>query len=278
LDAALAANPLAVVVANPTALHLPVAIAAAGAGCHLLVEKPLAHAMERVDELAAVVRARSLIAAVGFQFRFHPTLRVVRGWIADRAIGHVTSVRAHWGEYLPDWHPGENHLRGYSARRDLGGGVILTLSHPFDYLRWLLGEITSVAAAAARMPGLTVDVEDTAHVLVRFESGALGVVSLDYVQRPPAHTLQIVGSMGTVRWDARTGFAYLHDARTGKTTISAPPAAFERNSMFLDEMRHFLACIDGREPPECTLDDGVRALHIALAARDAAETGRWIDV
>jgi predicted dehydrogenase len=188
----------------------------------------------------------------------------------------VALARAHWGEYLPDWHPGEDYRQSYSARRDLGGGALLTLCHPFDYLRFLLGEAASVQAMAGKRSGLDLDVEDVAHVLVRFASGALASVSLDYVTRPARHGLEIVGQKGLIHWSGTDGIARLFTR--GRARRAPPPAGFTRNSMFMAEMRHFLRCLRGEETALCTLEEGERALRIALAARRSAETGRLVHV
>jgi predicted dehydrogenase len=105
IEAALAHRPEAVIVSNPTALHLDVAIPAARAGCHLFLEKPLSHSLARLDELQDAIADGGGRVLVGFQFRYHPGLQQVKTWLAQGAIGRPLSVRAHWGEYLPGWHP-----------------------------------------------------------------------------------------------------------------------------------------------------------------------------
>lgn len=275
LASLLAQRPRAVLVCNPTALHVPTALAAARAGAHLFLEKPVSHDLEGVAELRAEVEARGLVVLVGFQYRFHPGLRKVHEWLRGGALGTVVSARACWGEHLPSWHPGEDYRIGYSARRDLGGGAILTLCHPFDYLRWLLGEVAAVSAEVAQRSGLELDVEDVALVLLRFASGALGMVSLDYVQRPRRHELEIVGTRGTVRWSEAEGSVELRRQGAARLLFRTP-VGFSRNTMFRDEMRHFLACLEGKERPQCPLADGIAALRIAVAARRASESGRSV--
>jgi hypothetical protein len=93
-------------------------------------------ASRRARAAAARGGARVL---VGFQFRLPPHAAPGAELLADGAIGQPLAARAHWGEYLPNWHPWEDYRQGYAARADLGGGVILTLSHPFDYLRMAAG-------------------------------------------------------------------------------------------------------------------------------------------
>jgi predicted dehydrogenase len=271
LAAALAHKPDAVIVANPTALHLKVAIPAARAGCHILLEKPISHSLDGVADLRAAAKASGSRILVGFQLRFHPTLQQAAQLLADGSLGRPLSARAHWGEYLPDWHPYEDYRSGYSARADLGGGVVLTLSHPFDYLRWLLGEVNSVWASLARTGELEISVEEQAEIGLTFAGGALASVHLDYLQRPATHSLEIVCSQGRLHWDAATGILRQINL-DGAEKEYAPPAGFERNDLFLAQTRHFLDVVGGAEPA-CTLEDGQRALEIALAAHRSNETG-----
>jgi predicted dehydrogenase len=280
LQAALTHRPDAMIVSNPTALHLEVAIPAAQAGCHILMEKPVSHSLARVDELTAALKRGGGNCLVGFQFRFHPGLRQVKAWLDAGLIGTPLSARAHWGEYLPGWHPWEDYSQGYAARPELGGGVVLTLSHPLDYLRWLLGEVDSLWAFTSNK-GLNLAVEDTAEIGLRFTSGCLGSLHLDYNQRPPSHTLEITGTQGRILWDNTDGAARLcrveNNEAPGKPFrrddwyVATPPDGFERNWLFMDELRHFLAVMRGEVQPLCTLQDGVEALRLSLGVINAAE-------
>lgn len=279
LEAALAHRPDAVIIANPTALHLDVAIPAAEAGCAILLEKPVAGAWEPAAHFAEVARQMKARVQVGFQFRFHPTLRRAAALLAGGAIGQPVAARAHWGEYLPNWHPWEDFHQSYAARPDLGGGVILTLSHPFDYLRMLLGEVESVWAVTTGQSGLGLQVEDTAEIVLRFGSsdgapGAIASVHLDYLQQPSTHNLEIIGTAGTLRWNNADGSLALFRAGGQDWQVEMPPDGFERNWLFMEEMRNFLAAARGEAEPACMLTDGLRALQIALAARDSASDGQ----
>ena len=270
LAAALAHKPDAAIIANPTALHLAVAIPAAQAGCHILMEKPISHTLEGVDELAAALQRGGGQCLVGFQFRYHPGLHQAKAWLDAGLIGKPLSTRAHWGEYLPGWHPWEDYTQGYAARPELGGGVVLTLSHPLDYLRWLLGDMDSLWAFTSNH-GLGMPVEDTAEIGLRFTSGCLGSLHLDYNQRPPSHTLEITGTQGRILWDNADGAARLYQADSSKDwLIASPPPGFERNWLFMDEMHHFLMVIRGESAPMCTLQDGIQALKLVLAAQRCA--------
>lgn len=122
LRAALAHRPDAVIISNPTALHLDVAIPAAESGAHLFIEKPISHSLRRIPDLERALSHGGGQALTGFQFRWHPTLKLARQILDDGVIGNVVSVRANWGEYMPGWHPWEDYRKSYSARPELGGG------------------------------------------------------------------------------------------------------------------------------------------------------------
>jgi predicted dehydrogenase len=268
---ALAHKPDAVIVANPTALHLDAAIPAAEAGCHLFMEKPISHNLEGLDQLKQALNENGGKAFVGFQFRFHPGLRKINDLLSDGAVGQPISARAHWGEYLPDWHPWEDYRNSYSARADLGGGVVLTLCHPLDYMRWLLGEVESLWALTHQLSELEMDVEGVAEIGLRFAGGTLGSVHVNYGQRPPVHHLEVVGSKGTLRWDNADGEAHLYSGKADCWETFAPPEDFERNDLFLAEMKHFIDVAKGKTEPLCTLQDGVRVLEIVEAVHAANE-------
>ena len=149
---------------------MDVAIPAARAGCHLLIEKPLADDLSRVDELRAAASKGGSRILMGFQFRFHPMIQRARVLIQNGALGKTLTAHAHWGEYLPQWHPWEDYRDRYAARKDLGGGAIATLTHPLDYLRFLLGEIETLTAIHGHISPLEVDVEDIDRKSTRLNS------------------------------------------------------------------------------------------------------------
>src|SRR5262249_25320369 len=145
---------------------------------------------------------------------------------------------------------------------------------PFDYLRWLVGDIDHVSAVESRHDALGVDVETCVEVTLQFATGASGHVHLDFIQRPTDHRILIIGSEGSVWWSQHDGIAHLHSAQGSQ--IVSPPDGFERNTMFLAEMRHFLACVRGVAVPACTLADGRAALEAVMQAKHAIAAGRML--
>jgi len=278
LAAALAYKPDAVVISNPTSLHLEVALPAAEQGCHILLEKPVSHTLEGLDDLRQAAEKSGAHILVGFQFRYHPGLRTIAALLSSQELGRPVSFSAHWGEYLPGWHPWEDYRQSYSARQDLGGGVILTLTHPLDYLHWLFGPVAEMWSFAGQFSDLELDVVDTAVIGIRFASQVVGSLQLNYVQRPPKHQLEIVCTEGTISWDQAGEGLRVYRQSDQSWKVYPLPDGFERDVLFRRQMEHFLQVVRGDAEPFCTLQDGIMAQQMALAAHQSAETGqavRW---
>jgi predicted dehydrogenase len=88
----------------------------------------------------------------------------------------------------------------------------------------------------------------------------------------------ITGTQGTIQWDGLAGKLRVYGAETETWEEIATPSGFERNTLFLDEMRHFLQVVAGQARPVCTLEDGVFALHLCLASKESSSTGRVVEL
>ncbi len=278
LEKALAHKPDAVIIANPTAAHLDVAIPAARAGCHILMEKPVSHNLERFQEFEDAVLQNHVQVLVGYQFRFHPVLRQVKALLEEDVLGRPLLVRAHWGEYLPGWHPWEDYRTSYSARDDLGGGVVVTLSHPLDYLRWFFGDVDALWAFSDHVSDLELNVEDFAEIGMRFKNGVHASLQVNYFQRPAVHRFEVICTNGTLVWDNSDGSARYFSAGEEKWQMVPAPQGFERNQLFIDELRHFLDLAAGKSESLCSLSDGKAALILAQAILQSAKDHELVKV
>jgi predicted dehydrogenase len=278
IEQALAQRPQAAFVCNPTSLHIPAAILAAREGCALFIEKPLSHNLEQVDELINLVESRRLVAAVGYQMRFHPCLQRLHELVHEKKVGRILSVRAEVGEYLPGWHTYEDYRQSYAARQDLGGGVILSQIHELDYLYWLFGMPRRVFALGGHLSSLEIDVEDTADVLMEcMMDGRPIPVSLhqDYIQNPSKRSCEIIGDAGKILVDIRALTVDVFDGQ-GEHVETSSYNGFPRNQLFLDELRCFLDCMQGKQTPLVNLHEGAQSLRLALAAKESLVTGKVV--
>jgi predicted dehydrogenase len=154
----------------------------------------------------------------------------------------------------------------------MGGGVVLTQCHALDYLPWLVGDVESVWGFTAKLGDLEVDVEDTAKIGLRFANGALGSVHLDYNRQPPVHRGDIVGTRGTIKWDLADGAVHLHTHEKNAWESYPLPAGWERNVMFMEEMRHFISVVRGEAGSSCPLEAGIKVQRLIEAVHRSSKT------
>lgn len=272
LGSALGKGYEAVLVCTPPSTHIAIAKKALEHGSNIFIEKPLSHTLDGVDDLIKQASRKKRVLSVGYNFRFHPGLKMVKDSVAKNEVGTVLTVRAQFGQYLPDWRPWQDYTKSYTARSDLGGGIILDGSHEIDYLRWLLGEVREVSCFAGNPKSLETETEGIAGILLRFESGCIGEVHLDYVRPGYARNCEIVGERGVIRWDFKSSTVdrYLRDTDQWQSVES------EGEDMYIAEMKDFIASVQGLGQPLVTGADARKSLEVALAAKESAATGRVV--
>lgn len=264
-------SPGAVFVCTPPVYHLPQTLTALEAGAHVFVEKPLSHSLEGVQTVMSKALEKKRVVQVGYNLRFNPGLRIVKQLVDEGRIGHVLWAHIEAGQYLPDWRPWQDYRTSYTARRELGGGIMLDASHEPDYAVWLLGMPIEVLCMAGKVSGLELNVEDCATILLRFPGGAQADVHLDCIQRSYTKTCKLVGESGTIEWDYSKNEVMLYGAASG--TWKHLPYDFEPNDMYVSEIDHFLECIAQGQTPLATLSDGENALKVISAAKASVERG-----
>lgn len=266
----------AVIVCTPPSSHVQIAHQALDRNAHVFIEKPISDKLDDIEELIEKAKNKRKIIFVGYCFRFTEGLKLVRNLIDAGKIGKILSVKAEFGQYLPDWRPWQNYKQSYTAKKGLGGGIILDGSHEIDYLYWLLGDVKEVFCFADKISNLDVETEDTAEILLRFLNGSIGEIHLDFTQRVYSRNCKIIGENGTLVWDFGDKKVRLFLTDTNQwETYSVDK---DKNLMYIDEMKHFLKCIDGLTEPLIDAAQGKRVLEIALAAKESNEKGIPIEI
>jgi predicted dehydrogenase len=268
--AAAVATETAAIICTPTSRHLEDALAAVRLGCHVLVEKPLSDRLDRVAELEEELRRRERLGAVAHCFRFHPVVRRLREELAGGQLGTIRGAAVWCGQHLEDWQPGTDYHARYSARRDLGGGVLLDLVHELDYAQLLFGAVRSVTAMVRNTGALGIETEEIADLVLdhgRMRTGC----HLDYLARPAVRGGWLQADAAALRWDL-LGSGRVERWREGHWKILALPSG----DMYREELVAFGAAIRRGGSFERGIESGARAVAIALAARQSSESGRAV--
>lgn len=261
----------------PNHLHISIASQLADHGVDLFIEKPLSHTIDGTHELISTAQENDLITLVGCNLRFHPGIQTIQKLLEENAIGKVISVKIEAGSYLPAWHPNGDYRDMYSAREKKGGGAILDFIHEIDYARWLFGDVSSVSAMAGTYSDLELETEDVGAMLLEFEKNMVGEIHMDYIQRSYSRSCKVIGTNGTLYWDWQKESVEEFDPEADQW-ISHTLPEWSMNDMYIDEIQHFLKCVENRQQTISELEAGKSALEIALAAKQSNTEGRRISI
>ena len=281
-------RPRAAIIATPNVLHVPVGIACAERGVHMLVEKPIADTVEAAMHLTAAAERAGVALLVGHHRRHNPIIETAREVVHSGRIGRVTAISAQWmllkaQEYFDAVH-----------RRSPGAGPVLTNAvHDIDDLRFICGDIVSVQAmtsnAVRQYP-----VEDTAVILLRFASGALATLTVSdtavapwsweltsgenpFYPRNDENCYLISGTEGALavptldlwRYGAQKGWGSPLIRERLEVTATDP---------LVRQIGHFCSVIRGEAEPKVSGRDAVKTLLAVQAVFEAARTGQTIEL
>jgi predicted dehydrogenase len=268
LDAAFLNKPDAAFITVPTALHINYAVAAAEKGCHLFIEKPLSSDTRDIKKLLRIVKNNNLITLIGCNMRFYWAIKKIKSLLLENRVGKVISARIESGQYLPDWHPWEDYRKMYSARKKMGGGVILDAIHEIDYCRWFFGKTVKTVSMYGKLSNLEIETEDVAEMLFKFDRGPLVNIHVDYVYRDYLRKCNIIGEEGTIFWDYNGHSVQLYMAKRKKLTVYKEPAGYNLNQMYVDEIKYFFRCIKNKLATFNSVFNGSDTLMTTLCLKE----------
>lgn len=276
IESALASKPDFAVIAVPTHLHVQIAAPLVQNGIHVFIEKPLSHTIDGIEDLASEAERRKLVTLVGCNMRFHPGPAKVKELIVGNKVGRIHFAQLQCGSFLPEWRPNRDYRKLYSSRSDMGGGCVLDGIHEIDLARWFLGDVKEVFCRTEKISSLEIDVEDMASIVCKHESGPVSEIHLDYFQRTYERGCRIVGENGTIFWDFRQKQVRWYDAATDQWTNFEQKPDWDTNQMYLDEMRHFIQCVQDRKPSTHPISEAIEVTRIALAAKSSSQSRTYV--
>lgn len=231
-------KPVAAFITSPTAMHVEQAMWCVSRGIHTLIEKPLSHTPDGIDELQTAAVEKNVLVQVAYMLRYHPAFKKLKAIVEAKEYGKLQYYHTQWGDYLPDWHPWEDYRETYAAKKDMGGGVGLTLSHDIDIINWLVDEpIKQYHAIAHTASGLEVDVESGVDFITSYNSGTTGHMHLNFFQKTPYRMYHLVFDDAFVQYDYYKNLLSI-DTQGQLTQIEFKN--FERNDMFREQTENFL--------------------------------------
>jgi predicted dehydrogenase len=279
-------KPDGLIIASPNALHFQMALDCAQAGVPGLIEKPVTDTVAAAQRLCAAIRRAGVPMLVGHHRRHNPIIKAAREAVASGKLGQLTAVVGLWLLKKPD------DYFDVTWRREHGGGpLLINLIHDIDNLRFICGEIIEVQALTSnKVRGFAV--EDTAALLLRFANGAVGTVTVsDATPAPWSWELTagenavyprqdqpcyvFAGTNGSLSVPTMELWSYPQNPGW-HAPLSRNPVALAGYDPLVEQLRHFLAVIAGREQPLISVEDAMATLAVVEAVSEAARTGQKI--
>ena len=257
------------IICTPDALHVDMAEKVLLSGACALIEKPAAVNAAQASRLMTLEREQSIL--VGYMGRFHPQLGQVKAMLEGGELGTILYGNASVYTY-------GTLLCAKSAYRDTERwSLVIDYTHEIDFLNYLLGRVSLVAALCSSLGGLEHRPDpNMLQIMLRYASGALGSIHMDYVRYPDKRTLEIVGDRGSVELYMNEGL--LRISRPGQEGFQEIRYPYHRDDLFRKEHQHFIDLIEGKAAPAVGLRDGIEALKVADAVIESCEKGCFVSL
>ncbi len=249
--------PKFIIISNPTWFHKSAIKMALNLGCPIFIEKPVMVDTQNAMSLWREIQQKGVLTYVACNMRFHPALLFIKEYL-DQKKSKIEEVNIYCGSYLPDWRPGEDFKKSYSANIEMGGGVHLDLIHELDYCKWLFGIPFSVSSLKRSKSSLRINAVDYANYIFSY-ADFIATITLNYYRKAPKRTLEIITADDVISIDLIA--SKISSLVSGKVIFESN---YNISDTYLAQLKYFLDCIDKNEQPMNSFFEGVQVLNLAL--------------
>jgi len=236
-----------VFICSPNVYHFQHALVFIEHGIPLFIEKPVT--IYSKDCVILKEKAKAPIF-VGCNMRYHPAIKKAKEVIKLNLLGKIVSANAFYGHDLKNWRSGVDYRNTYSAKKEMGGGILLDGVHELDYLIWLFGEVKKGYCSYMHSGLLEIETEDVAKIILFYEMEILSTISLDYIQPFKRRGLEIVGSKGTFIWESRgksPELVRIELLTRDKQKVLQENSFNDLNVCYIEEIREIFEVLSGKD-------------------------------
>jgi predicted dehydrogenase len=255
------------IIASPSTFHAEHSLPFIRSGVPVLIEKPMAASLEDANIIAKEATKFNTPVALGYCLRYMPSALLMKDFITNKYLGSIYNAAIEVGDFLPSWRKNKHYLNTVSANAHLGGGVLLELSHEFDYASWMFGGIDINAAFLGFSSELSLDVEDSADILAKDSHGAVITLHLDFLQKSPFRQMRLLGEKGILKWDLLKNTIFSDD---NLKACLYDGSNWDKNLMYIDMLKDFEKLITGQINRCVNIDNGIVTLELVEKIRSSA--------
>ena len=266
------------IISNPSSLHIDSALKALSSIKGIFIEKPLSNNLTGCNQLIELLDDKNVTSFVGHNLMFHPMIKEIKNFIHENNIGKIINIQCQVGQWLPDWHPYEDYTKAYYARKDLGGGVALSLIHEIHLALDLAGLPTHVFGEITEYQQLKLDVDVCSDLMIKHKSGTVSQIHLDFLQRPSHRSGLVTFEKAWLSYD----FSKMEI--TAQRTNEEPyklykNSDYDSNNMYIEQLNEFISMVEeGRKKHKYDALSSLESLKVVEALFKSNLTGRRIDI
>jgi|TARA_B110001450_G_C17583057_1_gene465784 predicted dehydrogenase len=254
-------------ICTPSSFHVEETIKIIKQNINIFVEKPLGSSLKNIDKLKKTLKSKKVISMVGFQLRFNPIILKLKKIINSNKFGKLNHILIHHAENINNFHKYENYKDLYAAKKNLGGGVVLTQIHEIDYMLYLLDnyKIKKIRSLSSKVSQLKLDVEDTLNSFFLFVDKKKEVICnlhLNYYEQPGKRQISLIFENSKILADLNNRkITYEKNSHKKVEKFN-----FTRNDLFMSEIKYFFKHIkkDKRINDSMNLFNGIKTLKLAM--------------
>ncbi len=265
LDECINWKPDAAIICNPAIMHIDFSIKLLEANIPVLIEKPIGVGEEGFEKYKRIKELSiNCIALVGYVLRYEQGYKIIKDILLRNKLGKISEAKFLCSSWLPSWRPDVDYRTSVSAKKKLGGGVLLELSHELDLALSLLGSINLFFSHLNNSGKLEIDVEDYALLKGRSDKCENIIFELDFCSNENKRIINIRGTLGEAFWDIKNGFLKVEFLNKEKILYEFKEV---KSQKYLVQIQHFFDCIENDIKPKCEIKDGLLVIDLIKNAK-----------
>jgi spore coat polysaccharide biosynthesis protein SpsF len=262
------------IISNPTSLHIEAALKIANNVKGVFIEKPISNNLSNCDKLIKLFKRNHTISFVGHNLMFHPIVKEIINFYSENDTGEIINIQCQVGQWLPDWHPYEDYTKAYFARRDLGGGVTLSLIHEIHLVLKLAGLPMHVFGEFSQYNKLKLDVDVCSDLMIKHKSGAVSQVHLDFIQKPSHRSGIITFEKAWLSYDFNN-MEIIAQKKNEDPYQLFKNSSYDSNNMYIEQLQKFVSLVEeGRIKHEDDAISSLESLKVVKALFDSNLSGK----
>ena len=255
-----------VIISSPCTFHIEHALIFAKNKIPILIEKPLGDGSEKIESLKELLLlSKQTLIMVAYVFRYDPCLEYVQNYLRSKKSDELLEVESYCGSWLPDWRKNIDYKKSVSARKVLGGGVLLELSHEIDLVNYLIGPISIAYSSQFNSKLLEIDVEDNAFIYSYSDLCKSIIIRLNFCTKPEDRYIKFQFSNAQLVWELINQKVFINDSKRKKHILFKSP--YGNDYKYELQLKSFFNFASNKVRNLSDLENGIKVLELVSDAK-----------